>query len=191
MLHVTACGNVYSGAMSITYKLKRSKKARAMRLAVYPDGEVVVTAPYFFGVKVIEHFFAKHIEWVRRKVEETRGKTVIRVPRADIPMLKKRALELADMRCRHFAQLYGVEYGTITVRAQKTRWGSCSAKGDLSFNYRLAAVPAHIADYIVVHELCHLLELNHSKKFWAHVERTVPEHKKIRKEMRELVMMFF
>jgi len=177
--------------MAIPYKIKRSRRARAMRLAVYPDGAVVVTAPHFFGLEVIRHFFGKHIEWVRRKVEETRGKAVIRVARAEIPQLKKKALALAHARSAHFAAFYGVSYRTIAIRAQKTRWGSCSYKGDLSFNYRLAALPAYIADYIVVHEICHLLELNHSKKFWAQVARAVPEHKAIRKEMRELAMTFY
>lgn len=162
-----------------------------MRLAVYPDGAVVVTAPPFFGLNVIRHFFAKHIEWVQRKVEATRGKTIVRVARADIPLLKKQALALARERSLHFAAFYGVGFRKISIRAQKARWGSCSYKGDLSFNYRLAALPVHIADYIVVHEICHLVELNHSKQFWAQVARTVPEHKAIRKEMRELVMTFF
>jgi len=162
-----------------------------MRLAVYPDGEVVVTAPYFFGLRAIQHFFGKHIDWVRRKVEDSRGRTVIRIPRKDIPFLKKQALALAHERCAHFAALYGISFGRISVRAQKTRWGSCSYKGDLSFNYRLAALPARIADYIVVHELCHILELNHSKAFWREVARAIPEHKQIRAEMRELVMLFY
>lgn len=177
--------------MGIPYKIKRSRRARAMRLAVYPDGEVVVTAPHFFGLGVIRHFFDKHIKWVSRKVEETKGKSVIRIPRADIPLLKRQALALAHERSAHFAALYGVTVGRISVRAQKTRWGSCSHKGDLSFNYRLAALPQHIADYIVVHEVCHILELNHSKEFWAQVARTVPEHKAIRKEIRELAMIFY
>ena len=162
-----------------------------MRLAVYPDGEVVVTAPPFFGLGVIKHFFDKHIKWVSRKVEETKGKSVIRIPRADIPLLKRQALALAHERSAHFAAFYGARVGRIAVRAQKTRWGSCSHKGDLSFNYRLAALPQHIVDYIVVHEVCHILELNHSKQFWAQVARTVPNHKAIRKEIRELAMIFY
>lgn len=174
----------------ILYSLKRSTRAKAMRLTVHPDGAVVVTAPDFFGMAAIERFFAKHSGWVRRCVAKTRGKTVIRIARGDIPKLKYKALAFAKERSAHYAKLYGVSFGTISIRAQKTRWGSCSHRGNLSFNYRIAALPIHAAEYIIVHELCHLLELNHSRRFWRHVERAVPHHKKVRAEIRNTVTVF-
>jgi len=161
-----------------------------MRLEVSPDGALVVTAPSYFGIRVIEYFLAKHAAWVRRKVEETKGRTVVRIARRDIPGLKKQALAFAHERCGYYAGLYGVSFRSVTIRAQKTRWGSCSHRGDLSFNYRIAALPAHLAEYIVVHEMCHLLELNHSAEFWRHVERCVPGHKRLRKELRNISTIF-
>lgn len=161
-----------------------------MRLEVSPDGALVVTAPAYFGIRVIEYFLAKHAAWVRRKVEETKGRTVVRIARRDIPDLKRKALELAQARCEYYAQLYGVSFRSITIRAQKTRWGSCSHAGNLSFNYRIAALPAHLAEYIIVHETCHLLELNHSAEFWRHVERFVPDHTRLRREMRNISTIF-
>ena len=161
-----------------------------MRLAVYPDGAVVVTAPSYFAVRVVEYFLAKHAAWVQRKVDATKGKTVIRIARRDIPELKQQALALAQVRCTEYAALYGVSFRKISIRAQKTRWGSCSHSGNLSFNYRIAALPAHLAEYVIVHEMCHLLELNHSAEFWQHVARAVPEHKAIRKEIRNLAIIF-
>ena len=172
------------------YMLKRSTRARAMRLTVHPDGAVVVTAPNFFGLHAIERFLAQHSEWVRRKVDATKGRRVIRIARSDIPILKRRALTLARERCEYFAKLYGVRFGKISIRAQKSRWGSCSHTGNLSFNYRIAALPPELRDYIIVHEICHLLELNHSKKFWAQVARAIPTHKALRKEMRNIVFVF-
>jgi predicted metal-dependent hydrolase len=161
-----------------------------MRLAVYPDGAVVVTAPSYFGIRVIEYFLAKHAGWLQRKVEEVKGKTVVRIARRDIPELKQKALRFAQERCVHYASVYGVSFSRISIRAQKTRWGSCSHTGSLTFNYRIAALPAHLAEYVIVHEMCHLLELNHSADFWRHVARIIPEHKAVRKEIRNIAVIF-
>jgi predicted metal-dependent hydrolase len=88
-------------------------------------------------------------------------------------------------RTAHFAKHYNISYGTISIRKQKTRWGSCSRARNLSFNYRLGFLPLHLVDYIIVHELCHLIEHNHSAKFWALVEQIFPEPKTLHKELRQ------
>jgi predicted metal-dependent hydrolase len=112
------------------------------------------------------------------------------IKRADIPRLKREALALAKSLVDAYAALYGVRYRAITIRAQKTRWGSCSRAGNLSFNYRIAALPPHMAEYIVVHEVCHLIELNHSRRFWTAVERTIPDHAARKKELRHFVTIY-
>lgn len=173
------------------YTLKRSARARGLRLSVRPDASVVVTASRFFGTKAIERFVADHTEWVRRHVERMKRRPVIRVQRGDIPRLKREAAVFASARCAHFAKLYGVSYGTISIRAQKSRWGSCSRKGNLNFNYRIAALPGRLADYIIVHELCHRAHMNHSKKFWNEVARAVPDHTIVRKELRSVAFVFY
>ena len=175
---------------NIGYTLKRSPRSRTMRLAVYPDARVVVTASPFFGIDAIERFVAKHSSWIQKQLESSKGKTVIRIRRGDILVLKSRALALASARCEYFAGVYGFNYRKISIRAQKSRWGSCSLSGNLSFNYKIAVLPPALADYIVVHELCHLREMNHSKKFWALVAKAIPEHKKLRKELRDTVFVF-
>jgi len=176
--------------MNVEYALKRSTRARTMRLVVHPDSRVVVTAPASFGLGSIERFVAKHSAWVQRKVAETAGRKVIYARRSQVVALKQRALALASARCAHFAKHYGVRYNKITVRAQKFRWGSCSQAGSLNFNYKIAVLPSHLADYIIVHELCHLAEMNHSKRFWELVGRTVPMQKAHRKELRNTVVVF-
>ena len=93
-------------------------------------------------------------------------------------------------RIAHFNRTYRCAIRKVFIRNQKTRWGSCSKKGNLNFNYRIIALPPSIADYIIVHELCHLKEFNHSKRFWDLVARVIPEHKAIRRELRKTVIVF-
>ena len=88
-------------------------------------------------------------------------------------------------RVRHFAPMVGVTYGRITIRNQRSRWGSCSGKGNLNFNCLLMLTPSFCLDYVVVHELCHRLEMNHSPAFWAQVERVLPDYRKSRDWLKE------
>ena len=97
---------------------------------------------------------------------------------------KNQALELATSRTHFFNETYQVVFNKIKIRNQKTRWGSCSTKGNLSFNYRILFLSEKARDYIIVHELCHLKEFNHSKNFWALVEKVFPDYAEIRKEIK-------
>ncbi len=172
------------------YTIRSSARARNLRVSIYPDGAVVVTAPARFGEKSIARFVAQHDAWIRRHVERAKNRTVICIARADIPRLKREARACAEELCARYAQRYGFPYNKISVRAQKSRWGSCSKSGNLSFNYRIAALPKELAEYIVVHEVCHLGQLNHSRAFWQLVEREVPDHRKRRLALRSVAFMF-
>ncbi len=86
--------------------------------------------------------------------------------------------------------MYGFSFKKVSVRAQKTRWGSCSKAGNLNFNYKIALLPSVIADYIIVHEICHLGAFDHSKKFWDLVALTVPGHKAIRKSLKNIIFVY-
>lgn len=90
---------------------------------------------------------------------------------------------LVHERVQHFASQYGVAYGRIAIRKQKTRWGSCSREGNLNFNYRIGFLPEELADYIIVHELCHIRYFHHGKEFWTDVAKTIPEWKEYRKRL--------
>lgn len=161
-----------------------------MRLAIYPDGAVVLTAPQRQSESAIARFFALHAAWVAEKVADTAGAHVVRIRRGDIPSLKRRAREIAEAGCARYAAHYAVAHGAIAIRAQKSRWGSCSAKGTLSFNYKIAALPERLAEYILVHEVCHLREMNHSARFWAEVARVVPDYIERRGELRKVRFLF-
>ncbi len=91
-----------------------------------------------------------------------------------------------EKRLALFNKDYGFTYRRITIRNQRTRWGSASRSGNLNFNYRMTFLPPHLSDYVIVHELCHLGEFNHSKKFWDLVARTIPDHRALRKELRTI-----
>jgi predicted metal-dependent hydrolase len=97
---------------------------------------------------------------------------------------KEEARELVKERIAVFNKIYGLSPNRITIRNTKSRWGSCSKKGNLNFNYRIVFLPPALADYLVVHELCHLGEFNHSPKFWNLVAKAVPDYKKLQKELR-------
>jgi predicted metal-dependent hydrolase len=89
-------------------------------------------------------------------------------------------------RIMHFNAHYGLPIGRIAIRNQKSRWGSCSRKGNLNFNYKLAFLPPELRDYVIVHEICHVKEFNHGRGFWELVAQTMPEHKAMKRQLRNI-----
>jgi predicted metal-dependent hydrolase len=104
--------------------------------------------------------------------------------RRDYLKHKESARALVAERVLHFNKIYQHSYNKIAIRNQKTRWGSCSSKGNLNFNYKILFLPEALRDYVIVHELCHLKEFNHSKKFWDLVAVAIPDHSEVRKELK-------
>lgn len=96
----------------------------------------------------------------------------------------ERTRALVMTRLAYWSQVYGISHGRVFIRKQKTRWGSCSRAGNLNFNYRVGFLPLHLVDYIIVHELCHIPQQNHSPAFWALVEIAFPHAKQLRRELR-------
>ena len=99
---------------------------------------------------------------------------------------KSTALTLAENRISHFNRFYQFKINRVSIKNQSSRWGSCSKKGNLNFNYKIAKLPPSLADYVIVHELCHLKEFNHSPAFWNLVAQTIPNHKAIRKQFKKI-----
>src|SRR3989344_7962300 len=99
---------------------------------------------------------------------------------------KELARRLIHDRLEYFNQFYGFKYNKVAIRNQKTRWGSCSKRGNLNFSYKLALLPSHLSNYIIVHELCHLKEFNHSKSFWLLVAQQFPDHQELKKQLKYL-----
>ncbi len=174
----------------IEYKLRESRRVRRLKLAVYCDGSFVVTAPRGFDFSRIEEFIAQKAEWVLEKLDfaKKRGRSLAfsRNSEREYRKLKHEALSLAGRKTAEFNQIYGFEYNKISVRNQKTRWGSCSKKGNLNFSYKIALLPEKYIDYIIAHELCHLEEFNHSPIFWNLVARAIADFKEIKIKIRGL-----
>lgn len=172
----------------VPYTLKVSARAKRLRLAVHCDGTFVVTAPIVMSENIIERFILQKSQWVVGKLayfKSFSGRVFVgKSSRKDFVAHKERARFLAHARIAYFNETYKFNFNRVSIKNQKTRWGSCSSKGNLNFNYKIVHLPERLADYIIVHELCHLSEFNHSKKFWALVEKTIPNHLELRRELK-------
>lgn len=174
---------------AIKYQLKKSARARRMRLAVFCDGSVVVTAPQYFENNFVEKWIREKADWILGKIKHFEKKGFRAIPqrsRGEYKKYKTQARKLAKERLEHYSKIYGIFFGRISIRNQKTRWGSCSKNGNLSFNYKIVKIAPHMADYIIVHELCHIQEFNHSRNFWSLVAKTIPDYKNIRRQIKSL-----
>ncbi len=171
----------------INYILRTSKRAKRMRLSIYCDGSLVATRPRGLSENSVERFIIQKAGWILSKLEhfkKFKGNFFFKNDKAEYLKHKEKALGFIAGRIEHFNNFYNFQFNRINIRNQKTRWGSCSKKGNLNFNYKVALLPARIADYIIIHEVCHLKEFNHSKIFWNLVAEAAPDYKDIRKELR-------
>ena len=143
------------------------------------DGELVIRAPYFAPKREIERFARNNISWIEKKIaamEILEG--VEPLTEEEIKSLMKEAKKTIPPRVAFYAERIGVTYGRISIRCQKTRWGSCSAEGNLNFNFLLMLAPQEVMDSVIVHELCHRIEMNHSQRFYSEVTRAFPDYRK-------------
>lgn len=175
----------------IPYEIKKTSR-KSYAIAVKAGGVVVVKMPKYGSVVFAKKMVSDRADWVYEsylKMKEIEPKKSAKdksdyEKRLEEPY-RKAAKEYIPKRVAYYADLLGVTYGTISIRDQKTRWGSCSTKGNLNFNYRLMLAPPKVLDYVVIHELCHRKEMNHSPKFWAHVESVMPDYKEYRKWLKK------
>lgn len=167
----------------MNYQLKRSQR-HTIALEMTPQGVLLVRAPMRLSKGAIDAFVASQQVWIEHQLAK-RAEMPLPLSKHEMDVLRRQAAIELPSRVVFFAQKLGVTYGRITIRTQKTRWGSCSGKGNLNFNSLLMLAPESVRDYVVVHELCHLKEMNHSRAFWQLVERVLPAYKKERQWLRE------
>ena len=169
----------------IPYTLVRSNR-KTVSIVVKPDGAVEVRCPKRCPKREVEAFLISKEAWIRKHLEAISRRPAVPVlTEGDRKALAEKALEVLPGKVQNFAQMLEVTYGRITIRSQRTRWGSCSIKGNLNFNCLLMLCPDEVQDYVVIHELCHRKEMNHSALFWAEVEKYCPDYRICRKWLKD------
>lgn len=182
--------NFKQNGTKISVKIRRSAR-KTVALEVKASGEVIARVPNRFLAADAEAFIERHRAWILKKVELTKVRELkmqeLAFPKIeeltakDIEAIQKKLVE----KTMFYARKMKVSVGRITIRNQKTRWGSCSSKGNLNFNYRLYYLPEELLEYVIVHELAHRRHMNHSKEFWEEVAFFYPDYKACRERLKE------
>ena len=173
--------NTPIGRSDIKIEIIRSSR-KTLAIEIRPDMRVIVRAPHRAPNGYIEQFISGRADWIAEHLRRMEQKNrqcndalpVKKLANNDIKELADKACTCIPGRVAHFAPIVGVTYGRITIRNQRTRWGSCSSMGNLNFNCLLMLTPPEVIDYVVVHELCHRKEMNHSGRFWNEVAIVLP-----------------
>ena len=167
---------------------------KTIAIEIHGDASVTVRAPLNATQEDIDHALKAKELWIQRHLDlimskrdnvQYKFKEVQKLSAEELNDLKAQASEYIPKRAAYYAKKIGVDYGRITVRNQKTRWGSCSEKGNLNFNCLIMLMPPDVIDYVVVHEICHRKHMNHSSEFYEEVERVFPEYRRCRKWLKE------
>ena len=170
----------------MTYQciFRKSKRAKRLRITIKASKEIIVTVPRLVPMFIAKKFVQSKQNWIEQKLKQNNKKPSL------LQQLEKRGNYLKDKaeatrvivaRVEFYARKYGFNYHKISIKNQKTLWGSCSSKGNLNFNYKLLWLSEEQRDYIIVHELCHLRQMNHSARFWREVEKILPNYKTIKR----------
>ena len=176
----------------LPYTVKYSNR-KSFSISISPDKGLVLRVPLRTSDREIQHILLEKQHWIITRYlemqEKEKNRPISNLTDTQRTALEKRyinaAKEYFPKRVAYFQQFTGGTYNRITIRDQKTRWGSCSAKGTLSFNWRLMLAPPAILDYVVVHELCHLTHMDHSPAFWQAVGEVYPDYCAARKWLKD------
>lgn len=172
--------------MDITYQWIRSRR-KTIAIQIDREGQVIVRTPYGITKRQVEEFLDEKKDWLLQTRQRVEKRKTEQIPISEEVRREgiERAKRIFPERTAYFAKRMGVDYGRITIREQKTRWGSCSSKGNLNFNWKLVLLDPKLLDYVVVHELAHRREMNHSVAFWKVVEAELPDYRERRRRLKE------
>ena len=175
----------------VDIEVRRSRR-RSIGLEVRPDGSVILRVPNRLSKRDALAFLQTKEAWLRKCLDQVEERESFAeaaglepLTEEELSALTRAARAYFTEKCAWLAPVVGVDYGRISIRHQKTRWGSCSTKGNLNFNCLLMLAPEDVRDYVVVHELCHRKEMNHSNAFWAEVARVVPDYREKERWLKE------
>ena len=171
----------------IPYSIRSTRRLRRVLVSIRPDGSVLVSKPTRVPLIAIEHLLARKLDWIKETIAKQKSrpkKLLAHYSAKDFKEHKENARKIAQERLVYFNQFYNHKINKIYIRNQKSRWGSCSGKGNLNFNYKIVFLPPELVDYIIVHELCHIKEMNHSNRFWSLVAKQIPNYKELQKAIK-------
>lgn len=163
--------------VSLPIVLERSKR-KSLAIQITKDIQLLIKAPLRMSEREICRFLQQKRFWIYKQTKREMDNAKNRIERSEeeIQQLRERAREILTLKSNEYAKQLGVSFNKIRIGNQRTRWGSCSSKGTISYNWRLILMPEDIMDYVVVHELCHLVEMNHSSRFWGLVAGMIPDY---------------
>lgn len=170
----------------LVYVLRRDRRAKHFRIILHDDGHCVVTVPYPFGRPSAEKFLHKQASWIAIQRKKTTQRKLLSGynSKEEYQRLKEKSREFVLKELEYCNAFYAFSFTGVSIRNQRSRWGSCSSTGRLNFHYKIILLPRKLARYIIVHELCHLKEMNHSTRFWSLVAKTIPEYTTLREELK-------
>ena len=166
--------------------ISRTLRSRRISITVRPTGEVRLSFPPYVAKRRALKFLGSRAEWIlQAKAKYAKRPTPAPLTAEDIERLRAEAKAYLPQRVAELAQLCGLRYGKVTIRAARTKWGSCTSKGNISLSLFLMTLPPHLRDYVIIHELCHTVHHNHSPRFHAFVDRLLDgQEKALAKELR-------
>ena len=182
-------GNKTDFSMEITYIIQKSRR-RSISVSVMAENRVLVKAPLGTSESMVREFLVSKKDWITKQVEKLsreveEAKSLGLLSSDEIKKIKKQARIIIPERVEFWSKKIGVTYGRIAIRLQSSRWGSCAQNGNLNFNCLLVLMPLEVLDSVVVHELCHRRHMNHSREFYAEIDRVFPNYKQCDKWLKE------
>ena len=171
-----------------TYTIKRSKRARYLRIEISTAAQVSVVIPYFVSYRQAHDFVKQKNAWIQKSLNKTKDTKLLQLDGSREEFLKYKHLAetIIRQKIEYWNEYYLFDYNRVFIKNMKTQWGSCSSKKNLNFNYKCIFLNEAQLDYIVVHELCHLQEMNHGPHFWELVSQQIPDYKKRVREIRAI-----
>ncbi len=160
---------------------KKNKRSKRINIKVYLDGSVSLICPTYVSEERAFSFLNGNLDWIEKKIKTSKeniDQDIAVFDQKHYKKYKEKARILVEDKVRYWNSFYNFSFSRISIRNQKSRWGSCSSKGNLSFNYKILFLDEDLQDYLTVHEICHLKHMNHSKDFWNTVALTIPDYKR-------------
>ena len=181
--------SILLAGQEVSYTHLKTRRAKKLTITVRHDASLMVSSPHYYPLKFIEASLKSRSAWILKMLFRFRNSPypeLSRISHNNYQKYRQEAHHLIIETIDKLNKIYHFSFGKVAVKRQTTIWGSCSVKGNLSFNYRILFLPPELSEYIIAHELCHLQEMNHSRRFWQLVELAVPDYQLRRRQLKKI-----